>query len=60
MRRALWFGRAAGGLVVAAAVLSAAALASPGATERVAREGGTFRIGVPAGAFESIDPALIT
>lgn len=60
VRRALWFGRAAGGLVVAAAVLCAAALASPGATERVAREGGTFRVAVPAGRFGTIDPALIT
>jgi hypothetical protein len=35
VRRALWFGRAAGGLVVVAVVLGTAALASPRATERV-------------------------
>lgn len=56
MRRALWFGRAASGLVAAAVVLSAAAFASPGATERDAREGGTF---LYATSFvDAIDPAL--
>ena len=60
MRRARWFGRAASGVVVAAVVLTAAALASPGADERVAKEGGTFRIAVPAGRFGTIDPALIS
>ena len=59
VRRALWFGRAAGGLVAAAVVLSAAALASPGATERVAKEGGTFRVAFLGGAFTTIDPALV-
>ena len=59
MRRAMWFGRAASGVVVAAVVLTAVALASPGASERISKEGGTFRIGVPAGAFDSIDPALV-
>ncbi|MGH3077790.1 MAG: ABC transporter substrate-binding protein [Gaiellaceae bacterium] len=55
MRRALWFGRAAGGLVVATAVLSAAA---PGATERDAKEGGTFRVVALSANFDAIDPAL--
>ena len=59
VRRALWFGRAAGGLVAAAVVLTAAALASPGATERVAKEGGTFRVAFLGGAFTTIDPALV-
>jgi ABC-type transport system substrate-binding protein len=60
MRRALWFGRAASGVLVAAVVLVAAAFASPGANERVAKEGGTFRVAVPGGRFGTIDPALIT
>jgi hypothetical protein len=60
MRRGLWFGRTASGVVVAAVVLTAAGLASPGATERVAKEGGTFRVAVPAGRFGTIDPALIS
>jgi peptide/nickel transport system substrate-binding protein len=59
MRRARWFGRAASGVGAAAVVLTAAALASLGATEHVAREGGTFRVAVPAGRFNTIDPALI-
>ncbi|MGH3077206.1 MAG: ABC transporter substrate-binding protein [Gaiellaceae bacterium] len=60
MRRARWFGRAASGVVVAAVVLTAAAFASSGANERVAKEGGTFRVAVPAGRFGTIDPALIS
>jgi peptide/nickel transport system substrate-binding protein len=59
MRCVLQSGHAAGGLVVAAVVLTAAALASPGATERVAREGGTFRVALPAGSASGVDPALI-
>jgi len=52
--------RAAAGFVVAGVVLSATASASSEATERVAREGGTFLVGVDAGRFGTIDPALIT
>ena len=55
-RRASWFGRAAGGLVVVAVVLGAAAMASPGASERIAKEGGTFRI--TTAFVGTIDPAL--
>ena len=54
--------RAGGGLVVAAVVLSAAASASPGANERAdhaEREGGEFRVGIPATSIiDSIDPIL--
>ena len=57
MRRALWFGRAAAGVVAAAVVLTAAAMASPGAAERVAKEGGTFRLAY--NSFDGIDPALV-
>ena len=60
VRRAFRVSRAAAGCVVAGVVLSAAASASSGAPERVAREGGTFRVAVPAGRFGTIDPALIT
>ena len=56
VRRALWFGRAAGGLVVVAVLLATAALASPGATERFAKNGGTFR--VTTSFVDTIDPAL--
>ena len=48
VRRAFWFGRAASGVVAAAVVFTAAALASPGASERAVKEGGTFRVGMPA------------
>ena len=58
MRRVLPLTRAAGGLVVAAVVLTTAALAAPGASERLAREGGTFSVGVRSGVFDAIDPAL--
>jgi ABC-type transport system substrate-binding protein len=57
IRRALGFGRAAGGVVVAAVVLTTAALASPGASEHMAREGGTFRVAI-TGAFGTVDPAI--
>ncbi len=60
VRRAFRVSRAAAGCVVAGVVLSAAASASSGAPERVAREGGTLRVAVPAGRFGTIDPALIT
>ncbi len=54
--------RAAGGLVVTAVVLAAAASASPGSGERTGgavKEGGTFRVGIPATSIiDSIDPIL--
>ena len=60
VRRALWFGRAAAGVVAAAVVLTAAALASTGATGREVKEGGTFRVGVASGRVITIDPALVS
>jgi peptide/nickel transport system substrate-binding protein len=54
-RRELRLGGSAGGLVATALVLTAAAFASPGASERIAKEGGTFRI---IDAADGIDPAL--
>jgi ABC-type transport system substrate-binding protein len=59
IRCALWFGRTAGGLVVAAAVLTAAAFASPGSTNRLEKEGGTLRVALPAGFLDTIDPVLV-
>jgi len=59
MRRVLWSISAASCAVVAAVVLTASLGVSPGATARVAREGGEFRVAVPAGRFNTIDPALI-
>jgi len=59
VRRALKLGRTAGGFVFAAVVLTAAAFASSGAAERVAREGGTIRVAVAATFFDTIDPALV-
>ena len=55
MRRVRWFGRAAGGLLAAAVVLTAAALS---ASEQVVKEGGTYRIALPLGGVDSMDPAL--
>jgi ABC-type transport system substrate-binding protein len=56
--RELRLGASAGGLVASTLVLAAAAFASPGASEPVAREGGTFRLAISTGIFQSIDPAL--
>ncbi len=54
--------RAAGGLLVATVVLAAAAFGSSGGGERAGRtlkEGGTFRMAVAPGFFDTIDPALV-
>jgi ABC-type transport system substrate-binding protein len=59
MSRALWLGRVGSGLLIAAVVLTTAALASPGASERLAREGGTFRVAAQPGRVVTIDPALV-
>lgn len=57
-RRALRFGGAASGVVVAAVVLTAATFAPPGASERIFKERGTYRIAVPQ-AFDSIVPLRV-
>ena len=54
----LRFARAAGGLVVAAAVLGAATLASPGASERIAQGGRHISCRASPGPSPSIDPAI--
>jgi ABC-type transport system substrate-binding protein len=57
-RRATRIGRAAG-VGVAVVLLASGALASPGAGDRMGKEGGTFRVAFAAGGLDTIDPVLV-